>query len=65
VEKRLFFRPVEAAAALGISKSKIYELIAHGEIPSVRIGGILRVPAAALERLIAQAMANASSTDGQ
>jgi excisionase family DNA binding protein len=29
---------VEAARELGISRSKVYELLADGELPSVRIG---------------------------
>ncbi len=54
MEKRveqLLIRPVEAAAMLSISKSKIYELLADGRVRSVRIGGCLRIPRAALERL--------------
>jgi len=50
-QKPLFVRPREAAAMIGAGRSKIYELIASGEIPSVRIGGMLRVPVAALEKL--------------
>ena len=41
----LLLRPVEAAAALGISRSKIYELLARRVIPSVRLDGSIRVPA--------------------
>jgi excisionase family DNA binding protein len=37
-------RPVEAAEAMSISRSKAYELIAEGKIPSVRIGRCVRVP---------------------
>ena len=42
--ERLLIRPAEAAQALGIGRSKIYELIASGAIPSVRIGRAVRVP---------------------
>jgi excisionase family DNA binding protein len=53
----MFLRPIEVAKALSISKSKIYELIARNEIPSVRIGGgCLRIPRAAIERLASDAM---------
>ena len=41
---RILYRPVEAAEAIGVSRSRIYELIASGEIPSVRIGNVTRVP---------------------
>ena len=47
--ERLLLRPGEAADALGIGRSKIYELIAAGVIPSVRVGGkSIRVPVDAL-----------------
>ena len=49
---RLLFRPDEAGAALGVSRSKVYELIAAGAIPSVRIGSSVRVPVAALKAWI-------------
>jgi excisionase family DNA binding protein len=41
---RLLYRPSEVGEALGICRSKAYELIASGEIPSIRIGGCVRVP---------------------
>lgn len=52
----LFLRPVDVAERLSAGKSKIYDMIATGELPSVRIGGMLRVPAAALEKLSREAM---------
>jgi excisionase family DNA binding protein len=50
---RLLLRPTEAADAIGVSRSKAYELIASGEIPSVKMGGCVRVPVAALNQWIA------------
>lgn len=46
---KLLYRPAEAAEAIGVSKTKAYELIASGEIPSIRIGGSVRVPVDALK----------------
>jgi excisionase family DNA binding protein len=43
----------EAAAALAISRSKLYELLAAGLIRSVRIDGSRRVPVEALEAYVA------------
>jgi excisionase family DNA binding protein len=43
---------VEAARHLGISRSKVYELLADGELPSVRIGRTRRIALAALEEFI-------------
>ncbi len=52
----LMVRPVEAAAMLSISRSSVYELIASGALPSVRIGGrMVRVPVAAIRRMVDQA----------
>jgi excisionase family DNA binding protein len=49
---RLLLRPTEAAVAIGISRSKIYELLASGELPSIRIGGSVRIPVDALRKWI-------------
>ena len=51
---RLLLRPTEAAEAIGIGRSKIYELLASGELPSIRIGGSVRVPLDALRDWIAR-----------
>lgn len=52
IAEKLMLRPTEAADALGVSRSKAYELIAEGKIPSVRVGGCVRVPVAALQAWI-------------
>jgi excisionase family DNA binding protein len=52
--EKLLLRPVEAAEAIGISRSKIYELLASGDLPSVRIGTSVRVPVEALRAWIAE-----------
>jgi excisionase family DNA binding protein len=54
---KLLLRPVEAAEAIGIGRSKIYELLASGELPSIRIGGSVRVPVDALRAWIARQVA--------
>jgi len=48
----MMLRPAEAADAIGVSRSKAYELIANGAIPSVKLGGCVRVPVAALQEWI-------------
>lgn len=48
----LLIRPEEAARRLGISRSKLYELIREEAVPSMTIGRCRRVPAAALARWI-------------
>jgi excisionase family DNA binding protein len=45
---RLLLRPAEVADALGLGRTKVYTLLAQGDLPSVRIGGAVRVPVDAL-----------------
>jgi len=49
---RLLLTPAEAAKALGISRASLYPLLMRKEIPSIRVGGVRRVPIAALQRYI-------------
>ncbi len=55
----VFLKPVRAAKLLDMSKSKIYEMIQRNEIPAVRLGGCLRIPASALDDLVAKAKSEA------
>jgi excisionase family DNA binding protein len=41
-----------AARLLGVSRSKLYELVAAGELPTVRIGRSRRIAVADLEALV-------------
>lgn len=50
--EKLLLKPGEVTELLGISKSHIYELLATGEMPSVRIGRCVRVPVASLNKWI-------------
>lgn len=49
---KLLFTPQEAASALGIGRSKLYELMQAGELESVHIGTCRRVTADALARFV-------------
>jgi excisionase family DNA binding protein len=59
--EKLLLTPEEAAAALGICRSKLYELLQAGVIESVHIGTSRRIPVAAMveyvERLRQEATA--------
>jgi excisionase family DNA binding protein len=55
---RLLLTVPEAAEALAISRSKLYELLAVGVIASVRIDGSRRIPLSALESYVARLLAN-------
>jgi excisionase family DNA binding protein len=60
--EKLLLTPREAAAVLGIGRSKLYELLQAGQIPSVRIGKCRRVPAAALRELVERLSSAADDT---
>ena len=54
---RLLMTVPEAAEALVISRSKLYELMGSGTIASIRIDGSRRIPLAALEEYVSRLLA--------
>jgi len=44
-----FLRPADLAATLGVTPSRIYQLIRAGVIPVTRFSGAIRIPRAAWE----------------
>lgn len=46
---RALLTPIEVTQILGIGRSKVYELLACGELPSIRIGRCIRVPKSSLD----------------
>ena len=54
--EQILLKPTEAARALGIGRSKLYELMREGSLRSIRIGTCRRVPAAALDEFVAAAV---------
>ena len=51
-DRRLSLTVMEAAEVLGISRTLAYELVARGELPSLRMGRRIVVPRRALESLL-------------
>jgi len=51
-ELRLALRAEEAAAAFGISRATVYELVRSGVWPSFHIDRLLRIPVSGLEEFI-------------
>ncbi len=51
-EGRLLYRPAEAAAALGLSRARLYQLLAANEIGSVKIGASRRIASVDLEAYV-------------
>jgi excisionase family DNA binding protein len=60
---RLLLRIPEAAQRLALGRSTVYELIAKGELPVVRVGAAVRVPASALSDWVARQVADADTTN--
>lgn len=51
----LFLKVPEVAERLRIGRNRAYEMVAAGEIPSVRIGPkLIRIPREAFERYLAE-----------
>jgi len=51
-QRRLTLSVEETAELLGIGRSLCYSLIARGEIPSLKLGKLRRVPVALLEEML-------------
>jgi len=62
---RLLLTVPEAAEALAISRSKLYELFAAGLVRSVRIDGSRRVPIEELETYIAHLLDQEEAADAK
>ena len=62
---RLLLTVPEAAAALAISRSKLYELFAAGLVRSVRVDGSRRVPVETLEAYVSGLLDEEASADAQ
>jgi len=50
----ILLRAEEVARLLGVGRTKVYELMATGELPAARIGRLVRVPRPALDCWIAE-----------
>jgi excisionase family DNA binding protein len=50
----ILIRAEEAGKLLGLGRSKVYEMLASGELPVVRVGRSVRVPVEALREWVAR-----------
>jgi hypothetical protein len=55
VERKTISVPEAGREYFGLSRNSSYEAARRGEIPTIKIGRILRVPVVALERKLAEA----------
>jgi excisionase family DNA binding protein len=60
----LLLKAGDVAKLLGLGRSKVFAMLAVGELPVIRIGRSVRVPRAALEGWIAEHTQHASSRSG-
>lgn len=51
-DKRLVYDLTEAAELLGLSRTSVYVAAANGDIPTIRVGRLIRVPRAALHAML-------------
>jgi excisionase family DNA binding protein len=58
-ETPLLLTTVEAARRLGCGRTTVYELMTSGELESVKVGRLRRVPADALTEYVARMRAQA------
>ena len=54
-DERLVYEVPEAGAKLGLSRAAAYAAAKNGELPTVKIGKLLRVPKAALHQMLERA----------
>lgn len=58
--ERLAYSPAEAAAEIGISRAKLYQLLDDGTIPSLKLGRRRLIRREALVNLLAELEGGAS-----
>jgi excisionase family DNA binding protein len=58
-EPRLGYSPAEFAAAFGCTRQHVQNLIARGELPSIKLGRLRRIPASVVDALQQEAAPNA------
>ena len=62
--ERLLLRAEEVQKALGLGRSKVYEMMACGELPTIRIGRSVRVPADGLREWLDHQRGHQRRLDG-
>ena len=63
MDKPQVYTVVEAGKILKIGRTASYEAARRGDIPTIRIGSSLRVPAAALQRMLEESSSREDRRD--
>ncbi len=53
-QDKLLLKVMEAGEMLGVGRSRMYEMLYTGEIPSIRIGKSYRIPLKSLNQWVEQ-----------
>jgi excisionase family DNA binding protein len=59
-----FLSVSELAPRLRVSRTTAYQLVRDGQVPSIRLGGTIRIPTRALDRWLAEREAEALAAVG-
>jgi excisionase family DNA binding protein len=59
-DNQLLFSPERAADKLDVGRTTVYQLMASGELKSIKIGRSRRIPAAALEEYVGRLVQGAA-----
>jgi len=63
-QNKLTLTVKETAQMLGLSRNSVYQGIAMGEIPHIKVGKRILIPRLALERILAEAGSKAGASQG-
>jgi excisionase family DNA binding protein len=62
--EKLLLKPAEVAELLGVARTRAYELIGSGKLPTVTVGSSVRVPAEALRRWVEENTSQGATPNG-
>jgi excisionase family DNA binding protein len=62
MDKRLLLSPEEAFGLLGVGRATFFKMLSSGEIPSLKIGRLRRIPAEALRGWVERQVAMQCTT---
>ena len=62
---KLLLSPDETCNAIGVGRATLFKLLASGEIPSIKIGRLRRIPVRELRQYVERQVAAQTSEEGQ